>query len=242
MNQRIVVGVFVFLTGVLSSCEDISTRITPSDKISTETRNVNDFTGIKVSDAFDVYITYSNENKSVEIEANENLQECIEVYKEGDNLVIELEDKIHIRNGKATLKAYLTSDYLNNFDISGASTITMHNALNVKDCTIELSGASDIRGTINADKLYADISGASELSLSGTTRDCYMDISGASEVNDYGWGIDYLSLELSGASNAYLTVNKELGVDASGASTIEFKGNGRIMKQDISGASTVKRR
>jgi hypothetical protein len=46
---------------------------------------------------------------------------------------------------------------------------------------------------------------------------------------------------VSGASTVHVTVNKEMNVKASGASSVQFKGEGRINQLKTTGASKVNR-
>lgn len=241
MKVNLVITLFVGLSVLLSSCEDISTKVTPSDSISTQTKSERNYSGLHVSNAFTVFVRFSDTEESIEIEANDNLHQYINVYTSGDNLVIKLKDNINIKNGHATLKAYVTTKYLSEFDASGASSITLQDELITDDCSIELSGASFYRGDVSVSQLSMDVSGASFVDIAGKATDCYIDVSGASSIKDYSLNVDFLNVDLSGASNAYLTVHKELDVEASGASSVFFKGDGLITRQNLSGASNVHR-
>lgn len=239
MKVKFVITIFLGLGVFFSSCEDISTKVTPSNSISTQTKSVSNYSGLHVSTAFSVFVRFSDTEESIEIEANDNLHQYIEVFTSGDNLVIKLRDNINIKNGSAVLKAYVTTKYLDEFDASGASSITLQDELYNSDCSIELSGASFFKGNINVNQLSADISGASFMDLSGKATDCYIDASGASSIKDYSLSVDFLKVDLSGACNAFITVHKELDVEASGASNVFFKGDGIVKRAELSGASNV---
>ncbi len=241
MKVKLVIILFVGLGVLLSSCEEISTKVTPSNNISTQIKSVGNYSGLHVSNAFTVFVEFSESEESIEIEANDNLHQYIDVYTSGDKLIIKLKDNINIKNGHATLKAYVTTKYLSEFDASGASSITLQDELITSDCSVELSGASFFRGDVNVGQLSMDVSGASIVDIAGKTTDCYIDASGASSIKDYSLNVDFLNVDLSGASNVYLTVYKELDVEASGASSVYFKGDGLITHQNLSGASNVHR-
>ena len=106
---------------------------------------------------------------------------------------------------------------------------------------VYLSGASTFLGEVNCNKLYADLSGASNFDASGNANDFDLEVSGASVVRDYGLSIEKLSAELSGASNAFLTIEDEIDVEASGASNLHYKGNATVVRKDLSGASSIKK-
>ena len=50
---------------------------------------------------------------------------------------------------------------------------------------MDISGASEVKGIINATRLNLDISGASVARLSGTAKNALIDASGACKVNSY---------------------------------------------------------
>lgn len=88
-------ALLIGLTILLNSCDN-QNKIIPSSSITTEERVVQDYTGIEVSTAFLVDITYSATEESIIIEANENLHEFIEVEKVNNVLRIKLRDNINV--------------------------------------------------------------------------------------------------------------------------------------------------
>lgn len=241
MKTKITLGLIAALCILLSSCEQFGNSVVPSGSITEQAKNISDFDGISASHAFNVYITFTEATESIRIEANENLHEYIEVKKNGGILSIGLKDNINIRRGSATLNAYISAISLTDFDASGASNIYLQNSLIENNVYVDLSGASNLSGYVEVRQLTADISGASNLELTGIAKDVEFDASGASNLNDYGLSITNFDADLSGASNAYVTVNNELFIEASGASNVSYKGNGIVKRQDLSGASNIRK-
>ncbi|MBN1116553.1 MAG: DUF2807 domain-containing protein [Bacteroidales bacterium] len=241
MKTKFLLLATIALSLIFTSCEDFGNYVSPSDEVSTENRTVTGFRGIDVSHAFNVYVSFSDAVESVEIEANSNLQQYIEVETKDDMLVIKLKDRINIR-GNATLNAYISSDYLTDYMASGASNIHLEDVLYANSTSIELSGASNFYGHIEADKLISDISGASNIDLTGNLDYLRLNASGASTIKDFDLSVNKFEADLSGASNAKLMVNDELDIEASGASNVYYKGQGVIVFQDLSGASNIKKR
>jgi hypothetical protein len=67
-------------------------------------------------------------------------------------------------------------------------------------------------------------------------------MSGASEFEGFDLKIDYCKAEISGAGEMEITVNKELEAEASGASSIKYRGDATVKKSDSSGASSIKKK
>ena len=224
----------------LYSCDMHDHHVVPGSNITTAQATFSDYNGIDASTAFNVYITFSDDEESIEIEANDNLHQHIEVKKQNGILLIGIEDNVHVR-GNATLNAYITTKDLSSFSASGASRIIVEDPIEKNNVNIHLSGASNFYGYLHVNQLYSDLSGASILDIDGFSDYFELDASGASVLRSYVFTTNKFKADLSGASNAYLTVEEEIDVEASGASSLMFKGKAVITHQDLSGASTVKK-
>jgi len=232
--------IFLCFSLFLFSCDVFDHDVVPTNKVTTIPETFSDYDGIDASSAFTVYLTISDDDESIEIEANDNLHQYIEVKKENGVLIIGIENNVSIK-GNATLNAYITTNSVSSFMGSGASRFMLNQGISEEEISIYLSGASTFTGDINSGKLYADLSGASTLSLSGYTLDYILEASGASVAKDFGFTSELLNAELSGASRASLTIDKEIIIDASGASVLQYKGDAVIVNQDLSGASSIKK-
>ncbi|MFH6603783.1 head GIN domain-containing protein [Maribacter algicola] len=224
---------------LLSSCDHDSIRA--SGEVTTLEYAIPDYSEVKVSDAFNVYVTFSDTEESINIEANENLHNKIIVKREGNALVIRLKRFTTVR-GNATLNAYISTKNVAAFDLGGASRVTLENEWVQSDARVDLSGASDFTGEIAAERLYLNVNGASNLDLFGNTTFLNAKLSGSSNVRNYDLSVDNLNIELSGASEAFLSVKETIDIRASGASVLNYKGNAAINNQKLSGSSEIRNR
>jgi hypothetical protein len=224
---------------VCSSCEKNRDSISPSGKITWESRSAERYDGIDASTTFKVFVTFSKTEESIEIRANENLHRYIEVKEQGGNLVIKLEDGVNVSGGNLVLEAYITTSDLSDFSVSEASSIFLQNELNSNEVSIDLSEACFFSGEINTTDLYCNLSGASGIELSGSATRLNLDVSDASTFKDYALAVDVLNADISGASNVFITVYETYTVSASGASNLYYKGNGQNENSDTSGASNI---
>ena len=108
---------------------------------------------------------------------------------------------------------------------------------------LELSGATraDVGG-LAAEELDLDVSGAGHAILKGHVGHLTLDLSGAASLEARECRIDRAEVDLSGASQAELTVLKELSADCSGASQLDYWGQPVMKSLDSSGASSVRSR
>ncbi len=233
---KTVVGMVLILAAM--SCEKTNNMVIPSNNITSEFRDIDGYDELEVNDAFEVEVNFTETPQPVEIIANENLHQYIEIVKTSDRLVVSLQNNTSI-SGAATLKVVLSTGYLKGCTANGASLIRLMDTLSASQVAINLTGASKMSGSIITQSLSADIRDASLLDISGETTDLSLNAHGASSMKGYSFSCVNLDADLSGASEAELTVNGKIIIKASGASNLRYKGGAIIESQDLKDASTV---
>lgn len=183
-----------------------------------ETRDVSDFKGIQAGGAVNLEITVQ-ENYSVTVEADDNLLQYIKTEVSGDTLKIYTENNI---NPKSKMNVKVSMPELNSLEISGASTADVTN--------------------VNADSIRLEASGASKIKINGTAKNLQSEASGASSIEASDLTVENADVEANGASKTTVSASSELKADASGASTIYYTGEPKNLKQNSSGASSIKRK
>ena len=229
----------LFAMGILfTSCKK-DDDVTPSNNVTTVEKNITGYNQLDVSDPFTVYVTFSDTEEIIQVEANDNLHQYINVEKQNEQLLISIDDDVDITGGNVVLKVYITTSHLDAFYGEGATAIHLENELNGNNIMIELTGASTFTGTLHVNQLNSELTGASTLNLEGSSMSVNIEATGASMMEGYGFVTDNLKADLDGASNIYLTVQQELDVEASGGSNVYYKGEGIIVNQDLSGGSQI---
>ena len=211
-----------------------------------EPRNLSGFHAIKISNAFTIYISQGNED-AVAISASKAEYKAKIITKvENGVLIIRFDEDKNFWKGwngdKQKLTAYISIKKIDRLDVSGACDVFFEDGISSEDLSVKLSGASDLKGKIDAKKLSFDISGASDATISGNAAELSVEASGASDFKGYELVTNYCTAEASGASSVNITVNKELNAKASGASSVRFKGEGLIRDIKTSGSSNVTRK
>ncbi len=199
---------------------------------------ITDFSSIEIGNGFDVELNYGSEFK-VEVDFNKSVEKRLIVEKEEDSLVLRLEKGFSFINNK--LAARITLPAVNNLKLSGACTISIIGKVPFFDKTvIELSGASNIKGNINASLVEIYMSGASDMSIVGSATEVIATLSGASSINSIDFTTDLLEANLSGASSIKLECLDLIQAKLSGASSIKYIGSPKT-EIETSGGSTVKK-
>lgn len=228
--------IFVFASG----CVNIG-GIRGSGEIITEARNVSSFTNIHASGAIDVYIKQDSVS-SVKVETDDNLMQYVEVHTEGSTLEIHTRHNVNI-NPSEKIKVYITNPSYKGFKISGASGLIAENRITSSEMlSIEMSGASEGRLDIDAPKVAIDISGASNIIIQGKTKDLEAGASGASKIRCFELLAENTNVDVSGASHAEVFASVKIIPHASGASSIDYKGNATVEDKKENGASSVNKK
>ncbi len=225
---------------VFTSCNIGGERIRGNGVIKTEARDEHGFQSIETGGAIKVFVKQDSAY-SVKVEADENLQQHIEVYMNKNTLVIRPESGYNLKPSQS-IKVYVSGPSFRHFDISGASSIQSEGRITSADeLYIDLSGASEAEMDIKSPVVGVEVSGASTATLSGETRDLKVDGSGASKAKCFGLPAENAHVKLSGASHAEVFASVKLDASASGASHVRYKGNPPEVGQSVSGAASVKK-
>ncbi len=207
-----------------------------------ELRNVSGFNGIEVSGAIDLYVSQGTVDAVAISAGSEELKSRIRTEIKGTTLHIYFDGKG--RNWKSwgnnKMKAYVTFKNIHKIEASGVCNVKVTGTIRQNDLSIEMSGASDFTGDLKAGRLRLEASGASDMKVSGTAESAEVEATGACNIRAYELKTNYCKVDASGASNVHITVNKELNADASGGSTVSYKGAGLIRNISSSGGASVK--
>jgi hypothetical protein len=197
--------------------------------------------GIRVSDAIDLYLSEGKEEKVVISAKDLKIRDRIKTEVVDGILILRLEGSWKWwKMGNQKMKAYVSYTMLDEITASGASNVYVDGVIAGDKLSLNLSGASDFKGAIKVNSLSLDQSGASDSQITGQVSGAAtIRSSGASDVKGYDLMIEDCSAHASGASDIRITVNKQLDADASGASSIYYKGGGVLRESRSSGASNV---
>jgi hypothetical protein len=205
-------------------------------------RDVGDFHAIDVSSAIDLQISQGNENSvAVSAEGDEN-RAAIKTQVRNGVLKIWYEEKRWRWGNNRKARVYVSAKQLDRIVASGACDVTVNGVLDSRELVIGLSGASDFKGKVNTGSLKFDLSGASDVVVGGSAGDVNIEASGASHFKGYDLAAENCRIDASGASDIKITVNKVLNAEASGATTIDYRGTGMIGDIRTSGASNIRKK
>ena len=209
-----------------------------------EARNVTGFNAIEVSGGIDLYLSSGTEAVAVSAKDVKTRDRVKTEVKNGVlKIYYEMKDGLKISIGKSSqIKAYVSYKTLEKLTASGGVTVQMEDLLKTESFALQVSGGSDVKGSIEVQNLKVEQSGGTDISLSGKATNLYVEASGASDFNGYGLVSEFCYAEAHGASDISITVNKEISAEASGASDVNWKGSAIVKQAKASGAGSVSHR
>ena len=228
---------------VFCSCHRFWGRhVRGNGNLKTEERTVSSFKDLQVSSTANVYLT-QGDLKPVKIEGDENLLPYVEVYQEGDRLVIKNRDGYNLDMNDGSIKIYVTAPQFHHISVSGAGDINGENKITSTDeIEMNLSGAGNIKMNLDAPKITADISGVGSIYLNGQSKDVDLGISGAGSAHCYDLMAENTSVTISGVGSAEVFASVKLDAQVSGAGSVDYKGNASQVNQHVSGVGSVNKK
>jgi hypothetical protein len=214
------------------------------DDKNAQKRPAQGFHGIEISSGIDLYLSQGNE-EAVAVSASDlDVRDRIKVEVSDGILRIYMEDHgFHWGHwGNQHLKAYVSCKTMDLLHASGGSDVYMEDVIHSDHLKMNLSGGSDLHGKLTIGELSVTQSGGSDSYVSGTATTLIVHTSGGSDYHGYDLAADDCHVDVSGGSDAYLTVNKELTASASGGSDVHYKGNGVVRSSSASGSGSISHR
>jgi hypothetical protein len=236
INTIMLITMTILLTaGCVVNIQD---TITGDGKVVSQTRDVPEFTGLKVGSGIDVFLT-QGDDQSVVVEADENLQEWIRTEVNGSVLHIYTDKNIRLAKTK---RINITCKMLDRIDISSAGDVTAVNRFKADKLDIDMSSAGDLNLEVEANEVSISISSAGNAVLKGKADTLKADLSSAGDLNAFDFEAKYGDISVSSAGSARVFVTDEASFHSSSAGDINYKGEPRVKEIHTSSAGSVNKK
>jgi len=224
----------------ISSCTHAQMwrTVTGHGKVVTKERNLDSFTGVKVSSGIDVYLKQGN-NETVTVEADENLHEYI--LTEVRNGVLNVYSEYNIREAERK-RVYVTMKEVNSVKTTSAGDVIGESPISNDKLELSASSAGDIKLEVHVKNLDVDISSSGDISLSGETDMLRADLSSAGDLNAYDLRAREADISVSSAGDADVYASERITARASSAGDINYKGDPKYVDAHSSSAGGIHKR
>lgn len=232
---KLIIGIFIAL--LFSACNmnfSIGSE-KGSGNVTTETRTINeDFKKIDVSHGI-IVIVEQSDNKSVTVEADDNIQKLIVTRVENDVLIVEASEGYNTDN---TPKVTVKMPVINGLSSSSGSNIKSNNTLVSQNLTVDASSGSEIGISVEADMLTLETTSGSTMEVSGKALKLETSASSGSVIDAEKLQANEVSSQGSSGSSTDVTPIVSLtGKASSGASIGYHKVPKTVTKEESSGGS-----
>jgi hypothetical protein len=225
-------------TMLFTSCREVfAKRIRGNGNITTQTRSAGQFNSVEVSGSINVYAKQDS-SSAIRVEADENLQQYVEIRNDGDVLRIRSQEGYNLKPSRQ-IKVYVSSSAFKKFQASGACDLFSEGKItSPSEVDYDLSGSCDVTMDVNAPKISVNASGACSVKLNGQTKDFRVQGSGSTDIKSFDLLAENVDLDISGAGDAEIYASVKISGTISGAASVRYKG---AAQTDIhtSGATSV---
>lgn len=199
-----------------------------------EVRALPTFHAIKVKGAADVRLHTAPEQQ---VTVHSNNLGLVTTEVRDSVLYVDVESDRYMK-----LDLDITVPALRAITVEGACEIKNDDVLAVPALTLDATGAAEIDLNIAVQKLTATMHGATELELKGTASQADITLTGMGEMDAEDLVTEVMHINCAGASEAEITVQRELWVQAAGASKITYHGNPTIkQKMEVGGSKIIRK-
>jgi phage shock protein PspC (stress-responsive transcriptional regulator) len=196
--------------------------------------DLREFSELEVTGKFDLRIMNGNDY-NVELHGPEREKAKYKIYRTARTLVIEYQGRKknwEVNDlGIEEVRINVTMPSLDKLEATGFGEIRFDN-FNGSDLEIESRGPIKIRGELNMQDLSVKLTGKSEAELSGHANNLNATVELASKLRAYNLDVGDAMIEVSGASNAKVSVTGNLEIEEGVASKVDYRGNPSVVKRD----------
>ena len=214
--------VLVLALGTLSTANAQRKRIKGSGVVTTETRKVKDFTGVKTATAIDIYLTQGNKFEVV-VEADDNIIEHIITDVDNDVLKVYF-DRVNVMRAEKKV-VHVTMPEVNYIKATSAGDVIGKTAIKADDLKISTSSAGDVKIEVYATNLDLSTSSSGDITLSGEADYLEASTSSAGDIKAFELTVKEADVSASSAGDVKITVTERLHARASSAGDIYYRGN-----------------
>lgn len=237
-TRNLILNLFaiVLILATLSSC---SQGINGNGKIVKQERETSTFSKLKIDGVFNVYLSQA-ETESVVVEADENLQEFIEVINDNNLLNVKFKEGTSIGK-KSKMNIYITLKNVNEINFKGVGKLMCSTMIKVENMLLEMEGVGSSELKLTGQTLNVENAGVGSLTLSGNFADATINNEGIGNVNAAELIVQKMKVENSGVGNVEVRAESEIDINSSGVGNVYYSGNATVKSLKDNGIGKVKK-
>lgn len=196
------------------------------------------FSSIKASEGLNVILS-QGQNESIEVEADENLQDLI-LTEISDGVL-----KIHTQSmiGSATSKkVYVSFSNISSIHSSSGSNVRTTGSMALDSLLLKSSSGSNMDLELRAKVLTCKSSSGSNMRLSGTSTKLFAEASSGSNLTAADLVAQFSEVKASSGANITVNTSKKLIAKASSGADIAYYGNPEHVEKSDGASGAIEKR
>ena len=232
----LLLAVLLAIAIILPGC--IPVRVTGSGNVVSRTYNLVDFTKLKISYGFTAEVKASS-GYNIEITADDNLFNYINVTKDGDTLSISLKAGSYERS---QLTATIMMPVLHSIELRDGGRTNINGFNSSNDLSIKLSDGTRLLGTLTAGNVDITLTDGSRVELEGSARDIRIISHDGSQADLSKFTVVNTDLNIGDGSTVNINVTGTLNANLSAGSHVTYTGNPTMGNIRLSSGSTLNKK
>lgn len=205
----------------------------------TKQRPLESFHKLTVRVGMHVIITKGNEAIAL-LEGDSNILDYVLTDIKDGELIVMLKPNQSYNQKKGVTVTLHVRD-LDQLTVSTGCMVESDLAIRAKNLTAVVETGSKLTAPIDAKTLNLTVRQGSQATLDGSVTEADIRLSGAGKLDADKLTINRATVNLDGASTASLHVTKTLSANASGISTLSYRGNPLVTEQQTTGLSKIQK-
>ncbi|NVJ88614.1 MAG: DUF2807 domain-containing protein [Flavobacteriaceae bacterium] len=215
-------------------------RINGNGNLKTETRNTDDYDGVRVGGFFDVVLVKGKEGKII-LEGEENLMKYITTEVKKGSLEIKVEKGVNIRTTRKFTVTIPVSE-IDEVSLGGSGNIKSNMVLKSDNFSVNLGGSGNIELDLDANNISSAIGGSGNIELRGKADKITSSIAGSGTIKAYDLQVNIVKANIAGSGDVRISVKDEIKATVAGSGSVYYKGNPPKIDTKSIGSGSVKNR
>jgi hypothetical protein len=215
MKQTIVFTLLVVVGLALPACKFNASGIAGSGVRKTEKRELKSFSAMDTTGAYEIHIA-CQKPASFEIEADDNILPLIKTEVRDGILFVNSDVRYHTSK-PVTLR----------INVPALAAVTSR-------------GAGEITiGDVDGDSLKLESMGAASIDATGKAKSVVISSTGAGKIDADNLQAEKARIDVTGAASVEVYATEQLDVSVSGAGSVTYRGNPKVVNKHVSGIGSV---
>lgn len=219
MKNLLIISI-CFIPILITGCDNSLFGIKGSGEILKQDLTIAEFNKIDLAIDAEIEII-KDENRKVEIVAQQNIFELIKTEIVSDKWIIDFTKEV---SDYKQITIYIYTPKIEGIEISGSGDIYSSDTFSNENTEFSISGSGDIDFLVDSENTQISIPGSGSINLVGGTINQDISISGSGDVNCFKFFSDKSEVNISGSGKTEIYVRNNLFVTISGSGNVYYKG------------------